>query len=99
MPTSRPLKKPPQQPEAAGLLQHQHHHQRAHKLLQAAVKVAVQGGKICPGKEQYKGKDQVRYEQAAEEQHLDQDAEQDRVRVAQSFEHEGDLLSDRLIFY
>ena len=44
--------------------------------------------RICPEQHQHNGKDQVGDKQACQKDHFGQNTEYDRVRSAQSFEHE-----------
>ena len=77
-----------QQPGAICPHQKQHRYQCTHQLLQGAVEVCIQCRKICPEQHQHNGKDQVGDKQACQKDHFGQNTEYDRVRSAQSFEHE-----------
>ena len=77
-----------QQPGTVCPYQKQHRHQCAHQLLQGAVEVCIQCRKICPEQHQHNGKDQVGDKQACQKDHFGQNTEYERVRSAQSFEHE-----------
>ena len=78
---------PEQNPCPACLFQHQHHYRRARKLLQGAVEVGVHRGEVRPGEQQNDRKDEIRHEQSAQKQNFRQNAEQNGMRRAQTFEH------------